>query len=467
MILRKSPSQFLRVLRSLPPDELPMLPEKRLSRRQMRRLNALVAARILAADDVKTDKIAYSVHSADPDTDTVWYDDPYLSQPLTQQRTWMHTVGGVLAACMLFCVLTLGVLFRGNIAMFLTELREGPLPAVTETETASAIETLPPPENASEEFSMRVDAYHRDGEQLRLDVTLTSLIGPLEGISIQYDRLMLEIWDPEVRVWRMKYDVFKGEVGEEADKLEIIAGDLDFDIHEQGAVEQVSAILSVPHPQTDYTGVYRVSLSGISLVRDVREGESSSRDLIVTTLTDGIVSAVFSTETGETPAPEDTTAAAAPTLTPPPELLRAPGNASETYSLLLADAASDGDTVTLDLVLTHSGTLPDGYAVYYNTGTVELWDAETQTWQEKSGNDYTDVPFAAMLMAGDVQFVVDDTASSIFAALPFHAPGSGWFRVTLTGLVLVREAREGEESDWSLICETLDEGSVSVVFFKE
>ena len=40
MILRKSPSQFLRVLRSLPPDELPMLPEKRLSRRQMRRLKS-------------------------------------------------------------------------------------------------------------------------------------------------------------------------------------------------------------------------------------------------------------------------------------------------------------------------------------------------------------------------------------------------------------------------------------------
>ena len=462
MILRKSPSQFLRVLRSLPPDQLPMLPEKRLSKRQMRRLSALVAARIAAPYDEKADGIAYPDNSAVPDRDAIWYDDPYLSQPLTQQRTWLHTAGAVLAACMLFSVLTLGVLFRGNIAMFLTELREGPLPAVTETEIDAAAETLPPPENASDEFSMRVDAVHREGEQMLLDVTLTSLVGQLEGISVQYDRLMLEIWDPDVRVWRTKYDVI-GTTGDGEDRNEILAGELDFVI--AGAAEQMTAVLTLPHPQSDFTGVYRVSIAGLTLVRNAQEEEEDvPYGLVVTTLTDGIVYAVFSTETGETP-PEDT--ASAPLLTPPPELLRAPENASEDSSLLLADATSDGDTVTLDLVLSVPGGLPDGYAVYYNTETVELWNAETQTWQLQSSNDYTTVPFEAMLMAGDVRFIVDKTSSGIFANLPFRAPGSGWYRVTLTGLVLVREAREGETSEWSLVCETLDEGAVSVVFFKE
>ena len=51
MILRKSPSAFLRALRSVPADTLPALKVKKLSRRQMKRLEDAVFARIAASEN--------------------------------------------------------------------------------------------------------------------------------------------------------------------------------------------------------------------------------------------------------------------------------------------------------------------------------------------------------------------------------------------------------------------------------
>ena len=72
-----------------------------------------------------------------------------------------------------------------------------------------------------------------------------------------------------------------------------------------------------------------------------------------------------------------------------------------------------------------------------------------------------------MTMAGDIHFLVDGEEGAADASLPFTLPDDGWYRITLRGLVLVREAREGEEAEWNLVCEPLDDGAVYAVFHKE
>ena len=67
-----------------------------------------------------------------------------------------------------------------------------------------------------------------------------------------------------------------------------------------------------------------------------------------------------------------------------------------------------------------------------------------------------------------MQFIVDRYTDNTYGTLSYELPDHGWFRIALSGLVLVREAREGEESAfYNLVCETLEEGSIYAVFHKD
>ena len=80
--------------------------------------------------------------------------------------------------------------------------------------------------------------------------------------------------------------------------------------------------------------------------------------------------------------------------------------------------------------------------------------------------------FAHMLMAGDggMQFWLGthfEPTDAATATMSYLLPDNGWYRITLRGLVLVRDAKEGEEAQWNLVTESLDEGAVYALFYKE
>ena len=79
-----------------------------------------------------------------------------------------------------------------------------------------------------------------------------------------------------------------------------------------------------------------------------------------------------------------------------------------------------------------------------------------------------------MLLAGDVHFVIDDTTDrifdtpyTIFGTVTMTLPDDGWYRITLRGLVLVRDTEDNAQIPYELITETLDEGAVYALFYKE
>ena len=51
--------------------------------------------------------------------------------------------------------------------------------------------------------------------------------------------------------------------------------------------------------------------------------------------------------------------------------------------------------------------------------------------------------------------------------MSYLLPDNGWYLITLRGLVLVRDAKEGEEAQWNLVTESLDDGAVYALFYKE
>lgn len=475
MILRKTPSVFLRALRSVPQEKLPRLPEKKLSAHKQRRLEDAVFARIAEEQNRTVFDEDPAAHSTAPDDAFAVYDSPYKMTVIGERGAWKRYIGSVLAACLCFAVLVTAVLYRHDIAMYFTE--RGWI-AVTDTDTDhedtqaihewttdEALLSLPP-DGAADDYHMQVISHQAEEHQLTLQLRLTSSDGTrFEGIAVQYGHVALELWDPGVRRWILKYE----DTIPHQPTAQIMAGDLHFDIHGLGAVNEAEMTLSLPMDLTDYQGVWRISLDGMTMVRDAKPGEEADYSLVAEPLCEGVVWALFSSEE----APASTERADAQTLpprdtvTPPPQSAHRPLLATDDYSLLLSDTKVKDDTVTLELVLQTPGGKPDGYAIYYETCEIDLWNHEKQVWEGKFGTDSVDVPFEKMLLAGDVQFVVDRYSENTYASLSYDLPHDGWFRLTLTGLVLVREAREGEEAEYNLVTETLDEGAVWVVFYKE
>ena len=159
------------------------------------------------------------------------------------------------------------------------------------------------------------------------------------------------------------------------------------------------------------------------------------------------------------------------TVTPPPELAYPPHDVSRQYSLSVNDTKVIDNSVTLDLQIKSQNGFPVGYGIYYKKCEIELWNHEKQVWEGKYGTDDSGVRFDHMLMAGDMHFsltshIVQEDAVA-FAGMSYPLPGDGWYRITLRGLVLVRDAMEGEESSNGFICETIEEDGIYAVFHKE
>ncbi len=473
MILRKTPSAFLRTLRTLSPEQLPVLPTKKLSARQRKRLEDAVLDRIRAEEN-------RTVFDADPtdrtpkrNEDFVFYDSPYEMTVIGGRGAWKHRLKTALAACLCFAVLTAAVLYGTKLLRLVTP---GGLSDDTDLASAHGTETtavlvetgVPYPGEDAEGFSLEIvqAGTHDKTGYLTLQVTLTFDGKPLEGIAIQYRRVILSLWDPDVRVWRAKYDVYTSNQPKE----EIMAGDLHFSLNGQGLTTSADAVITIPRDIRDYTGVWGISLEGLTLVHNSSDPTDPENILVTEVLTDGAVHATFFSRAGA-PSENADIASTRDTTTPPPDAAEMPLSASEDYALLLSRVTADGMYNTLDVVLDIPGGNPDGYAVYYRTEETELWNHEKQMWEGKHGTGFggdDDTVFAKMLCAGEIHFTVDETSGATFDSIRVKLGDPGWYRTTLRGLVLVREAREGEEDDFSnLVCEELEAGAVSVIYHIE
>lgn len=481
MILRKSPSAFLRALRSVPSDTLPALKVKKLSRRQMKRLEDAVFARIAASENRTVFDEFKAVPPAGCRTDThhsMFAPDedsaPHIE--VIGVFSWKKALPSILAACLCFAVLVTGVFFRSDIAIYLANhgwIAEAE--SSTDYTDTQALNTdlVLPPDDTAENFSLEITemGYHDQTGFPTLILQLTTNGEPMEGISVQYSRVTLSLWDPDVRVWRAKYDVYTSGQPIAA----VMAGDLHFPMIGQEAVSTVEGVITVPRDIRGYTGVWCLSLEGLTLVRDDPDS-TKDVDLIAEVLTNGTVHALFQSRAGDIAGSTDVSQDNN-TVPQPPESVLLPPDASNLSTLLLSHTKIDGDTVTLDLVLNAPAADPDGYAVYYRIEETELWNDEKQVWESKHGTDFSgnDTTFAKMLMAGDVHFVIDDTSDrifdtpyTIFGSVTMTLPDDGWYRLTLRELVLVREAVEGEEAAFShLMTEEIDHGAVSIIFYKE
>ncbi len=478
MILRKSPSAFLRALRSVPADTLPALKVKKLSRRQMKRLEDAVFARIAASENRTVFDEFKAVPPAVCRTDT----QPSMFAPDEDSAphievigvfSWKKALPSILAACLCFAVLVTGVFFRGDIAIYLANhgwIAEAESSTDYTDTQALNTDVVLPPDDTAENFSLEITemGYHDQTGYPTLILQLTTNGEPMEGISVQYSRVTLSLWDPDVRVWRAKYDVYTSGQPIAA----VIAGDLHFPVNGQEAVSTVEGVITVPRDIRGYTGVWCLSLEGLTLVRDDPDS-TKDIDLIAEVLTDGTVNVLFPSVKLYEPADPDSYEVPPnrDTETPPPTSACRPLNASDAYSLLISHTNVKDNLVTLDVVLGTPMGKPDGYAVYYKTCEIELWNHEKQVWEGKFGtdSDNSNAPmFEQMLVAGDVQFVVDRYTDNTYGTLSYELPDHGWFRIALSGLILVREAREGEESAfYNLVCETLEEGSIYAVFHKD
>lgn len=477
MILRKSPSAFLRALRAVSSDQLPALKEKKLSRRQMKRLENAVFSRI-AADENRTifdenNTIGSAAHHTPP-SHPIHVPDKE-NTPIIEEIgvfSWKKAFPSILAACLCFAIVTTGILFRGDIAIYLANHGWiADTESVTEHVHTESTDTDTPsvPDNTAEGFSLEISekGYHNQTGYPTLVVHLTRDGEPMEGVSVQYSRIMLSLWDPDVRVWRTKYDVYTS--GQPI--AEIMAGDLHFSLIGQGAVQTAEGVITVPRDIRGITGVWCLTLEGLTLVRDDPDS-TKDIDLTAEVLTDGSVHALFqSVGQQQSVTTPDENQSVRDTTTPPPIAACKPVLASEKYSLLISDAAVKDNHITLDVVLGTPNGKPDGYAVYYKTCDIELWNHEEQKWEGKFGTDtvtINDPMFEKMLVAGDVQFVVDRYTENTYGTLTYDLPDHGWFRIILSDLILVREAREGETSAfYNLVCETLEEGSIYAVFHKD
>ena len=487
MILRKTPSAFLRTLRSIPADKLPTLPQKKLSRAQYRRLENAVFTKIAAEEH---QMVFDTVSTAVGQEPLPFYDSPFEMTVIGERGAWKkqlrRNLPTVIAAFLCFAVLVTGVYFRGNIASYLytgvwtTDTSGMPDTSARDTENALYRESdlpetgvAPPFENAE---GLRLDVIEIDTTytgRTSLSVRLTS-DDPLEGISVQYSRVILTKWNSETEQYETLYDVYTSP----QPKLDILAGVLDFPLIGLGKTNTVEADITVSRDLRGQTGIYYLVLEGLTLVRDSDDPGSGDYEtaLIAQTLTDGTVLGSFviypegiETMPVETLPPRDT-------VTPPPDSASVPHDASNLSTLVLSDTKIDGNNVTLHLALNVPNIDPDGVAVYYRIEETELWNEEKQVWEGKHGTDLSgdDTYFAKMVMAGDLHFEIDgvadsifDTPYSVFGKISMTLPDDGWYRITLRGLVLVRDAKEGEAAEWNLVTEVLDEGAVYALFYKE
>ena len=483
MILRKTPSAFLRTLRSIPADKLPTLPAEKLSARRQKRLEDAVFARI-ANEQTRTifDAEPIQSHTSTDDDAYVTYDSSFemtVIEPGAWKRNLRRSLASVLAACLCFAVLAAAVLYRHDIALYFAEhshLVDTVEPGQVETQATDDLpETgvAPPFENAE---GLRLDVIEIDTTytgRTSLSVRLTS-DDPLEGISVQYSRVILTKWNSDTEQYETLYDVYTSP----QPKLDILAGVLDFPLIGLGKTNTVEADITVSRDLRGQTGIYYLVLEGLTLVRDSDDPGSGDYEtaLIAQTLTDSTVlgsfviyPTVIETMPVETLPPRDT-------VTPPPDSASVPHDASNLSTLVLSDTKIDGNNVTLHLALNVPNIDPDGVAVYYRIEETELWNEEKQVWEGKHGTDLSgdDTYFAKMVMAGDLHFEIDgvadsifDTPYSVFGKISMILPDDGWYRITLRGLVLVRDAKEGEEAQWNLVTESLDEGAVYALFYKE
>ena len=481
MILRKTPSQFLRTLRQISPDQLPALPEKRLSARQYRRLEDAVYARI-AEDENRTVFERYAAPTrADTtaDLDTAQYEMRYEIKPI--RGAWKKNLAAVLAACLCFAVICSAFLLRGNIASYLTTGQWSTDGAVTDHEDTQAIhiwssdENLPetgvePPYEDADGLTLEISKLVMSKGRLYLSLTLRS-VQPMEGIAVQYYRAILTRWNPETK----QHEELCNMVTSPNHKEDVLAGEIDFPLVGLGKTNTVSGDVVVYGNYTEMTGLFHLTLEKLTLVYDSPSDAPPIHPedgLAAVPLTDGTVTASFvitpqsvlENAVDEPLPPRDT-------VTPPPELAYPPHDVSRQYSLSVNDTKVIDNSVTLDLQIKSQNGFPVGYGIYYKKCEIELWNHEKQVWEGKYGTDDSGVRFDHMLMAGDMHFsltshIVQEDAVA-FAAMSYPLPGDGWYRITLRGLVLVRDAMEGEESSNGFICETIEEDGIYAVFHKE
>lgn len=473
MILRKSPSPFLHALRTMSSDQLPALREKKLSSQSQKRLEDAVLARI-AEEENRTVFDQSALRS--PASEPIFLPDDEATPVIEVigAVSWKKTLSSVLAACLCFAVLITAVLFRGDIAHYLAEhgwTTEHTV--VTEHADTQAIFKEPsetgvaPPSEDAEGFALHVTNVETYVGHLVLSLQLTSDV-PLEGITVQYSRVILSRWNDETKQHETLYDVYTSD----RPKLDVLAGVLHFPLTAAGQTSSVTADLTVTRDLRGADGLYFVTLEGLTLVRDTGDtnAENAEDALIAETLTDGAVHGRFVIFPDElSNAMQDETLPPRDTVTPPSESVYPQGllGVSEKYALTLTNTAVEDDTVTLEMRLDSLQTMPVGWAVYFKTCEIDLWNHEKQVWEGKFGMGYDGVGFEKMLMAGDLHFLSDHEAGTVTASMPYYLPDDGWFRITLRGLVLVREAQENEEAQWNLVTEVLDENAVYAVFYKD
>ena len=470
MILRKTPSAFRRTLRSIPADKLPALPAEKLSARRQKRLEDAVFARI-ANEQTRTifDAEPIQSHTSPDDDAYVTYDSPFemtVIEPGAWKRNLRRSLASVLAACLCFAVLAAAVLYRHDIALYFAEhshLVDTVEPGHVETQATDDLpETgvAPPFENAE---GLRLDVIEIDTTytgRTSLSVRLTS-DDPLEGISVQYSRVILAKWNSETEQYETLYDVYTSP----QPKLDILAGVLDFPLIGLGKTNTVEADITVSRDLRGQTGIYYLVLEGLTLVRDSDDPASGDYEtaMIAETLTDSTVLGSFAIY------PES----AVEIPNPPPESTYPPHDATGQYSLSVTHTAVHNDnTVTLDMRLESADDFPVGLQIFYKICEIDLWNPEKQVWESKFGTDDSDVNFAHMLMAGDggMQFWLGthfEPTDAATATMSYLLPDNGWYRITLRGLVLVRDTEDNAQIPYELITETLDEGAVYALFYKE
>ena len=465
MILRKTPSVFLRTLRAISPDALPALPAQKLSAAQAKRLENTVFSRIAAEQNT-------SVFAMTDDNDGYdRFDAPNESTPIGGRDAWKGILKIAATACLCFALLASIVIVGGRLARLTgtgqtTDTADNPHISGTEAIWREPQETgIPYPRESAEGFRLDVIEAEPNIGNLTLSLQLRTA-EPISGVCVQYRRAILYFCNPETDGFDIIYDMRT----QNQPLLEVLAGDLHFPLVGMGETTILPTEITFSCDLRGYDGVFYVVLEGLTLVREANAETEPDAEygLVTEVLTDGAVLCGFHL-LPDVPSDDAATEEIPPrnTTTGPPESAFAPLYPTAEYALTLKNNVITDDVVTLGLRL--ESPLPltdDSYAVYFQYCDIDLWNHEAQIWENKYGTNDADADFVKMLIAGDVQFLVEDDRY-VEASLPYFLPDDGWYRITLRGLVLVREAREGEDADYHIVTETLDDYAVYAVFHKD
>jgi len=478
MILRKSMSAFLRNLRAIPDDRLPALSAKTLTDRQYKKLEAAVFSRIArdaqtADENRKEDHTVFDAPAASvykTSAEEIPFDEQlYERVPVDGRSVWKRNLrrylSTALAACLCFAVLVTAVLYRRDIALYFAEhtyFIDTVVPEYVETQATDddlpETGVAPPYENAD---GFRLDVTRVDTSytgHVSLSVRLTTE-EPMEGIAVQYSRVILTRWNRETEQYETLYDVYTSP----QPKLDILAGKIDFPLIGLGKTNTADAEITLYGNPCEQKGIYYLVLEGLTLVRDSEDPASGDYEtaMIAETLTDSTILGsfvIYPESVVEIP-------------NPPPESTYPPHDASEKYTLSVTDTEVHYNTAKLKMRLESQNEWPLGHQIFYQICEIDLWNPEKQVWEGKFGTDESDVDFAKKLLAGDIDMgfwlgTQYEPADAALAEISYPLPDDGWYRIVLRGLILVREANEGEEAEWNLVTETLDEGAVYAVFYK-